>query len=193
MGFPARSSIDPSEPVHPGYGAGCVTALIPALLEGRDEQPWLPAGSFEARCVVLFVLDGLGWNQLRTRQGPAPTLSALDGGSITTVAPTTTSAALTSITTGRPPGEHGVVGYRVALREGVLNTLRWSTGGGVREDQPDPRSFQPWPTFGAQCPPVVISAEHSSSGFSRVHLAGTRIIGYEGRSSAVDAVVDAVE
>ena len=122
MGVPADSSLDLPEPVHPGYGAECVTALIPTLLEGTDEAAWLPDGSSEARCVVLLVLDGLGWNQLRKRAGLAPTLSALDGGPITTVAPTTTATALTSITTGRPPGEHGVVGYRVALEDGVFNT-----------------------------------------------------------------------
>ena len=185
------SSLDLSQPVHPGYGAECVTALIPALLEGADEPAWLPAGSLEARCVVLFVLDGLGWNQLGTREGLAPTLSALDGGPITTVAPTTTATALTSITTGRPPGEHGVVGYRVAVEEGVLNTLRWSVGGGGFEDRPDPRTFQPCPTFGAQRPPVVTRAEHAGSGFSRAHLADVRMIGYQDRSGAVDAVVDA--
>ena len=32
---------------------------------------------------------------------------------IMTVAPTTTATALTSLTTGRPPGEHGIIGYKI--------------------------------------------------------------------------------
>ena len=35
------------------------------------------------------------------------------GGPITTVAPTTTATALSSIATGLTPGEHGLIGYRM--------------------------------------------------------------------------------
>ena len=51
----------------------------------------------------LLVIDGLGWHQLQARAHLAPTLTGLTGRSITTVAPSTTSAALTSITTGFLP------------------------------------------------------------------------------------------
>lgn len=193
MGDPTSNPTDRSQLVHPGYGDGCITALMPALLEGADQPDWLPAGSLEARCVVVFVLDGLGWNQLASRGGLAPTLSSLEGGPITTVAPTTTATALTSITTGLPPGEHGMVGYRVALEEGVLNTLRWSVGGEGRKNRPDPRVFQPYSTFGAQRPPVVTRAEHVGSGFSRAHLTDARMIGYQTRAGAIDGVVETAE
>ena len=72
---------------------------------------------------------------------PAPTLTGLTGRSITTVAPSTTSAALTSITTGLPPGEHGVVGYRVAVDNDVMNVLSWRTKHGMHESASFPRSF----------------------------------------------------
>ena len=52
--------------------------------------------------------------------------AAMDGGPITTVAPTTTATALTSITTGLTPGEHGLIGYRMVLGGEVLNVLRWT-------------------------------------------------------------------
>ena len=152
----------------------------------------MPVGVSEARSVVLFVLDGLGWNQLCSRADFVPTLAGLEGGPITTVAPTTTAAALTSITTGLPPGEHGVMGYRVALEDSVLNALRWSTTGGVGDNRPDPRSFQPHPAFGAQRPPVITRAEHVGSAFTQAHLPETRLVGYEDRKGAVDSVVEAV-
>ena len=68
---------------------------------------------------VLLTLDGLGWNQLQPRRALAPTLtSAMQGGPVCTVAPSTTSTALTSIVTGMPPGEHYVAdmtGFRDLL------------------------------------------------------------------------------
>jgi hypothetical protein len=107
------------DPVVPDYGDACVTRLVPALLdgpEGPDGWPdWLPSEVGEASRVLLLVLDGLGWRQLQARSDRAPVMTSLLGGPITTVAPSTTAAALTSISTGVPPGEHGVVGYRMAV------------------------------------------------------------------------------
>ena len=80
--------------------------------------------------MVLLVLDGLGWEQLQERSHLAPTLAAMAGGPITTVAPSTTATALTSLTTGSRPAAHGLVGYRVRVSgTDVLNVLRWCTAG----------------------------------------------------------------
>jgi len=54
----------------------------------------------------------------------------MTGGPISSVVPSTTATALTSIATGLPPGQHGVVGYRVAVNGEVLNILRWTTPNG---------------------------------------------------------------
>ena len=121
----------PEEPLLPTYDGACITNVVPALLEpGDDAPPWLPAVAAEADRVVLLVLDGLGWTQLQSRRHLTPTLASMEGGPITTVAPSTTATALTSITTGMTPGQHGVVGYRLAVEGEVLNVLRWSTTGG---------------------------------------------------------------
>jgi predicted AlkP superfamily pyrophosphatase or phosphodiesterase len=99
------------QPQLPDYGGACITNLVPALIERPEPLPsWLPAPVAEADQVVLLLLDGLGWEQLATRRHLTPTLAAMTGGAITSVVPTTTAAALTSLTTGLPPGEHGVVG-----------------------------------------------------------------------------------
>src|SRR4051812_28544399 len=93
-------------PVLPAYGGACVSSVVPALLE-RTGRPWRPPAAAAAEQVVLLVLDGLGWEQLGARGDRAPTMAGLPGAAITTVAPSTTATALTSITTGQPPCAHG--------------------------------------------------------------------------------------
>ena len=106
----------------------------PARADADAAPAWLPAAVAEdADQVVLLVLDGLGWDQLAGPPRPRPDAGgAWTARPITTVAPSTTATALTSITTGLPPGEHGVVGYRMAVDGDVLNVLRWTTAGGRR-------------------------------------------------------------
>ena len=104
------------DPVLPAYGGACIDGLVRALLERRSgAPPWLPLPAVDARQIVLLILDGLGWEQLSARAHLAPTLCSMVGGPITTVAPSTTATALTSLTTGEPPARHGVVGYRVRV------------------------------------------------------------------------------
>jgi len=181
------------QPVLPDYAGACIANIVPALLDGSVEQPsWLPASGFDASQVVLLVLDGLGWEQLRERPALAPTLSAMKGGPITTVAPSTTATALTSITTGLAPGRHGVVGYRVAVDHQVLNVLRWSTPDGDARKRIKPSQFQPCPAFCGQRPGVVTKAEFATSGFSGAHLADVRFRGYRTPSTLVVEVSHAL-
>lgn len=175
------------DPRLPGYGSGCVSDLMPVLL-GMSEPSggWFPDEVWRAERRVLVVLDGLGWEQLRAHADRAPTLAAMSGGSITTVAPSTTATALTSITTGLTPGEHGVIGYRMVIDDEVLNCLRWGT-----PSQPDarraipPDAIQPFPPFLGQAPALVSKAEFSRSGFTQAHLRGGRLTGYRMPSTLV--------
>jgi hypothetical protein len=135
------------------------------------------------------VLDGLGWNQLRARQPLAPVLCGLPGGPITSVVPTTTATALTSISLSAPPADHGVVGYRVRVDgpsgSEVLNVLRWRTSSGDARPFVPPGGFQPRPAFGGRSVPVVTRAEFLSSGFSIAHLSGARQFGWSLPSTLV--------
>jgi hypothetical protein len=112
----------------------------------------MPAPAADADQVVLLVLDGLGWEQLQDRAHLAPTWPAMVGGPITSVVPSTTATALTSITTGLPPGEHGVIGYRMAVEGEVLNVLRWSTPDGDARDRIPPERLPGHEPFGGQRP-----------------------------------------
>ncbi|GAC1592783.1 MAG: alkaline phosphatase family protein [Acidimicrobiales bacterium] len=134
--------------------------------------------------VVLLVLDGLGWDQLRARSVQAPFLSAMAGGPITSVAPTTTATALTSITTGLPPAGHEILGYRLRVEEkDVLNVLRWRTAAGDARDLVDPELFQRQAAFGGTSPVVVTRAEFGPTGFTIAHLPGVRLDGWRVASS----------
>lgn len=184
---PVRRLPDVNRPIVPDYGGACVRGIIPALLgpdRHRGQLPdWIPSFVADADAVVLVVLDGLGWGQLRQREHLAPTLAAMSGRAIHTVAPTTTATALTSITTGLTPGEHGIVGYRMVLGGDVVNTLRWQANDhGVRRSHPpaDVQGFDPF--MGVEVP-VVAQGELERSAFSEAHLRGSRPVGWRAPSS----------
>ena len=163
----------------PPYDAGCISNIVPALLHTLERDVgWVPPALLEADRVVLLVLDGLGWNQLAARTHLTPTLAELDGTSISTVVPSTTATALTSISTGLPPGEHGVMGYRIAVGADVLNVLRWTTDGRDARQAIVPGELQPHAPFGGQRPPVLTRAEFAGSGFTLAHLDPVRFTGY---------------
>lgn len=122
---------------------------------------------------MLLVLDGLGWDQLRERWALAPNMASMDAEVLTSVAPSTTSTALTSITTGLPPGEHGIVGYRVDLGGTVANMLRWHDGTRDLRRVFEPERVQPFPPFLGARVSVVTKSEFAETGFTRAHLRGT--------------------
>ena len=168
------NSTKPPKPVLPEYHGACVTNIVPTLVGAPSERPgWFPELGFGAPQVVLLVLDGLGWSQLQDRRDLAPNIAKMMGGPITTVCPTTTATALTSISTGLPPGEHGVVGYRIRTHGTVLNVLRWrrDDSGDARSSIP-PEELQPHGPFLGSSPTVVTKADFEHSGFTRAHLRG---------------------
>lgn len=179
-------------PLLPDFGGACLTGVVPGLLghlyRGESLAPWMPAPVAQAEQIVLLILDGLGSEQLCERSGLAPVLSSGVGGPITSVAPSTTACALTSLATGRPPAEHGIVGYRVGHGDavghggegqaggvhagGVMNILQWTVNGvdaRVREPAPE---YQPCPAFpGSPVPvPVVTRHDFGPTGFTAAYL-----------------------
>jgi hypothetical protein len=166
--------------VIPDYGGGCLSNVVPALLGRRDGVPaWVPSVVAGARQVVLFVLDGLGWEQFAAHRAALPHLGSMAGGRITSVVPSTTATALTSLALGRPPGEHGIVGYRMHVGDGkVLNVLRWRTAEGDARKSIAPGELQPEATFAGSAPVVVTRAEFEGTGFSAAHLRDTRLAGW---------------
>ena len=143
----------------------------------------MPTNVEGAGRTVLFLVDGLGWNQLRARAHLAPVLSAFEGGAITSVAPTTTATALTSVTTGLTPGEHGIIGYRMDMGGTVMNTLRWAGANGDMTRAHPPLQVQACPSFMGTSVPVVSRADLEDTSFTAAHLTGARAMGWRVASS----------
>ena len=174
-------------PVIPDYSGANLTGIIPGCLLGTSgRRPnWFPQPLQNAERIVLLVIDGLGYEQLLRHAHIAPNLMSLVGGSITTIAPSTTASALTSLVTGASPAEHGIVGYRMDMGDSIMNSLRWwSDTRDLRKVHP-PATVQPIPPFVGMTIPVVSRAELEGSAFTEAHLRGSRPCGWRAASSIV--------
>lgn len=134
-----------SLPSVPRYGestlADLATSVLASLGVPAEANP-LDLAQTDRAC--LLIVDGLGWELLREHPAAAPFLSELAVGGRTLAAgfPATTATSLASLGTGRPPGQHGVLGYQVAVPgEGrLLNALQW-------DQRVDPVAWQPGRTI----------------------------------------------
>jgi hypothetical protein len=181
-------------PVIPDYRGACVVNLVPALLAHREiGRGWLPDSVLDARAVVLLVLDGLGALQLESRRALAPNMAGMDENRLTTVAPSTTAAALASISTGMAPGEHGIVGYRVWVGGEVVNMLRWTSSLGDASDRVSPIDVQPAEPFLGEAPPAVSPMAFQRTSFTEAHLRGCDYRGYALPSSMAVEIREALD
>lgn len=157
--------------------ARSLTGVVPqmsAALDGASDW-FAPATS-----AVVLVVDGLGALNLAARAGHARFLSQAGTKKdvARTVFPSTTAAALTSLLTATPPGEHGIVGYRARVpgTDDVVNQLRgWDTDG-------LPLSFQrSVPLTSASGRPffTVTKREYAGTGFTAATQAGAEFHGVD--------------
>jgi predicted AlkP superfamily pyrophosphatase or phosphodiesterase len=81
--------------------------------------------------VCLLLIDGLGWELLQANREIAPFMNSLAQEPLTAGFPATTVASISSLATGLPPGQHGLVGYTIALpgQSRAFNVLTWSLYG----------------------------------------------------------------
>jgi hypothetical protein len=147
------------------------------------------------RSAVVILVDGLGMSGLRAREGHARRLMpAISGrrGVIDAGFPTTTASAIATLTTGRDPGEHGLVSYS-ALDRGNDRVVNQLTGW---DDEMVPRQWQPLPTVFESAAAagidaaIVASERYRDSGFSQAVLRGARFVG---ERSVADRVARALQ
>lgn len=143
--------------------------------------------------IVMVLVDALGFDQfLGWSQGPAkqfqPFIQRGVLAPLTSVVPSTTSTALTTLWTGRSPIEHGILGYELYLKEfGLIanmithNPATILQGEGLLANAGlDPTTFLPVKTLGAHLKEAGIDSHaflHISiaqSGLSQMHYAGVR-------------------
>jgi type I phosphodiesterase/nucleotide pyrophosphatase len=147
-----------TSPIVPAYGERTLADLAASILASLTGDV---AGNVlqlpPAPRACLLIVDGLGWELLRAHQAAAPFLSelAFNSSPLTCGFPATTVTSLASIGTGLPPGQHGMVGYKVAIpgQGRLLNGLHW-------RDDIDPVAWQPRPTLFQRAAEAGISAAY---------------------------------
>ncbi|MGE7389061.1 alkaline phosphatase family protein [Streptomyces sp. NPDC004126] len=177
----------------PQYGSGSLADLLPTLAAGQG-VPGLAAGITElapADRNCVFLVDGMGWEQIKAHPDEAPFLTSLlassRGGTglpITSGFPATTATSLASVGTGLPPARHGLPGYAVrnpASGE-LMNQLRW-------HPWTSPKPWQPYPTvFQLADAAGVHTAQVSAPNFQTTPLTQIALSGgtFHGRMTGED-------
>ncbi|MCK6545212.1 alkaline phosphatase family protein [Myxococcota bacterium] len=121
---------------HPAYGAHSIAELVPtvqALLGVEPGRATFPAEVSErwrgVKRVVVLVVDGLAWSHLAKYHARGPAFERIvqrgDVHPITSVFPSTTPAALTTLHSGLTPQEHGLPEWTVFFEEidAIIETL----------------------------------------------------------------------
>jgi hypothetical protein len=135
-------------PRYDGFGLVNLAAEVEHRLTGSAPAPRLDpsirAAVPEAATYLLVLIDGLGSGQLG-HPAAAP-LAAAHRVTIDAPYPTQTSVVTSTLATGLPPSQHGLVSYQLMLPpHGIVNTLYWYS---VAEGEPidhDPALFLPSP------------------------------------------------
>lgn len=207
--------------VHPNY-TGRSLLNLPASLDrwlGLEPGPHAPLDlrgldslASGARQVVVCLVDALPFARFNAwLQDPGaalrPYLPSALLAPLTSVVPSTTSAALTTLWTGRSPAEHGVLGYELLLREYgmVVNMITLAPAAfeaqrglleraGVRAP-----SLLPVSTLGARLARGGVEAHAfignaiRGSGLSRMHYAETELHGFGSPADLWQSVRQLVE
>ncbi|MEV7462341.1 alkaline phosphatase family protein [Streptomyces rubiginosohelvolus] len=177
----------------PEYGSGSLADLLPTLAAGLEVPGFTAAipelTPADRNCV--FLIDGLGWEQIKAHPDEAPFLHSLlptsrggTGRPLTAGFPSTTATSLASVGTGLPPGEHGLPGYtaRNPQTGELMNQLRW-------KPWTEPKAWQPYPTVFQLADAVgVHTAQVSAPMFEQTPLTKIALSGgsFLGRLSGED-------
>ena len=179
--------------ISPDYQGGSIVNLMASVIRsrgGESEYPSLrllpPEEIAKHTNVALLVVDGLGFEYL-TQRLPRGTLGRSLRGSITSVFPPTTAAAITSFLTGDAPQQHGLTGWHTYLRElGCVMTVlpgnpRYG-GVGYRKAKLDPvKLFGHLPLSARiRTRSIVVSPAHiAHSDFNLAHLGSAELRTFE--------------
>ena len=159
------SGLPVEAPLLPGYGQTSLADLSDSLLTSLGVPGATnPLGLAPSSRACLLLVDGLGWDLLRSHRSAAPFLSGLaeTGCWLTAGFPATTATSLGSLGTARPPGQHGLLGYQVRVPDTgqLLNELRW-------DKAVDPVRWQPGPTIFERTAAAGIAAIRVAAGAFR--------------------------
>lgn len=145
--------------IYPCYDGESFYNIVPtifALFGKKMGKPTLPPKMYQDYIhnnnkIILFLLDSLGYAQFRNFSKKFPLLSSLFKKGrvfpLTSIFPSTTAAAITTLHTGLTPQEHGLIEWHLYLAEidEIIQTLPFSPlgkkqkPGGLIKRKIDPR------------------------------------------------------
>jgi hypothetical protein len=193
--------------VTPRYGDGALADLVPSVLGVlgvAGESDRIGLGLDGVRRVAILLIDGMGADLVAARRDVAPFLRSLPDRMLTAGFPSTTATSLASLGTGVPPGEHGIVGYLLAVpdHERLMNPLKWQLmGEGPKVDLLKdlvPEQFQPVATAFERAAADGIAVTQvapmyqAGSGLTRAALRGGGFRPSFSSGDLVDGVVSAL-
>lgn len=190
-------------PRYDGRGIANVPASILHAFGVADEHPGLDEVALPraltdgARRIVCLIVDALGYHQLLDEIARQPglflgELIARDGvrfTPLTSVFPSTTTNATTTLNTAAQPAEHGVLGYTLWLPElgAVSEMIRFGPYAGpwsFAQAGVDPAAFQPAEPLDARVraagvtPYLVNHAEYRNTPLTRMQSQGGVYVPY---------------
>ncbi len=111
----------PEENIYPDYNGGSIVNLMSSIQasfgakSSYKELNDLKGSDIKSRNVVLFVIDGLGYDHVVMKENSFLRKNTKDF--MTTVFPSTTAAAIPTFFTGTAPQEHGINGWYMYLKQ----------------------------------------------------------------------------
>jgi hypothetical protein len=188
--------------VLPDYAGASIANLMASIAHAFDTPhaacPPLRDGHGEVlharRHVVLILVDGLGLHTLR-RHRPHGALAAHVGATLTSVFPSTTASAITTLLTGVPPATHAITGWHVWLDE--IGAIAAVLPGHVRgSDEPIARRLEGKSLFDQRAfadrlgvdPHVVTPRRIIDSAFNLAHTGGAQRHGYTTLAQFFDGI-----
>ncbi len=184
-------------PDYQGGGLVNLVAEVERRLTGAAPSPGLSrpiASTFpEAQSYVFVLFDGLGDVQLEHPNAKA--LLASRVGALDTSFSTQTTVNTSTLATGLPPSQHGLIAYQLRLDTSVLNTIYWYLDDGKACDV-DPATFLPAPNLSERLAHAglrVVATEPEAflgSPLDRMLYRGSTVVGVA--DAGVDAALDAV-
>ena len=144
--------------IYPQYNDTCISQIPHTILRLFDAENEKTESSFQNSImindpekinkVVLLVIDGFGFNQFLNHYKENRFLTQLTTRGevypLTSVFPSQTTNALTTLNTGLTPQEHGLFEYFIYLRDiGLVNALGFERIGSKRQNKLIDEGFDP--------------------------------------------------
>jgi hypothetical protein len=170
--------------IYPQYNKNCISNIpntVLHLLNIQNGKPNAPlqdyikeTGYENTNKTVLLVVDGFGFNQFLKHHKQNRFLTNLTSkgevSPLTSVYPSQTTNALTTLNTGLTPQEHGLFEYFIYLKEvGVVNALRFERIGSKRQRKLTEEGFSPSLMFGGKSIHRTLKEEGIQT-FTHMHI-----------------------